>query len=61
MSTQAGFLRYLLTSLDLPVPDPCDMDHFSEVISRNLHSPPVVLLDEIGVALQSYQEFDQAF
>ena len=61
MSTQAGFLRYLLTSLELPVPDPCDMDHFSEVISRNLHSPTVVLLDEIGVALQSYQEFDQAF
>lgn len=61
MSTQAGFLRYLLTSLDLPVPNPCDMDHFSEVISRNLHSPTVVLLDEIGVALQSYQEFDQAF
>ncbi|MEZ4731508.1 MAG: toll/interleukin-1 receptor domain-containing protein [Caldilineaceae bacterium] len=61
MSTQAGFLRYLLKSLDLPVPDPCDMDHFSELISRNLDSPTVILLDEIGVALQSYHEFDQAF
>ena len=37
------------------------MDHFSEVISRNLHSPTVVLLFFFGVALQSYQEFDQAF
>ncbi|MEZ4867316.1 MAG: toll/interleukin-1 receptor domain-containing protein [Caldilineaceae bacterium] len=61
MSTQAGFLRYLLTSLDLPIPDPCNMDHFNEVISQNLRSPTIVLLDEIGVALQSYQEFDRAF
>lgn len=61
MSTQAGFLRYLLTSLELPIPDPCDMDHFSELISRHLRSPTVILLDEIGIALQSYQEFDQAF
>lgn len=61
MSTQAGFLRYLLTSLELPIPDPCDMDHFSELVSRHLRSPTIVLLDEIGVALESYQEFDRAF
>ncbi len=61
MSTQAGFLRHLLTSLELPIPDPCDMEHFSELISRHLRTPTVILLDEIGVALQSYHEFDQAF
>lgn len=61
MSTQAGFLRYLLTSMELPIPDPCDMDHFSELVSRHLRSPTVILMDEIGVALHSYHEFDQSF
>ena len=61
MSTQEGFLRHLLNSLDLPVPTPCDMDHCNEVLSEHLQSPTVVLLDEIGMALQAYHEFDQAF
>lgn len=61
MSTQSGFLRYLLTSMELPIPNPCDMEHFSEVLSEQLHSPTVILLDEIGVALESYEEFDQTF
>ncbi|MFN8486117.1 MAG: TIR domain-containing protein [Caldilineaceae bacterium] len=61
MSTQEGFLRYLLTSMELPVPTPCDFDHFSEVVSQRLRSPTVILLDEIGIALQAYQEFDRSF
>lgn len=61
MSTKEGFLRYLLTSMELPIPEPCNMERFSEVISGNLHRPTVVLLDEIGMALQSYDEFDQTF
>jgi hypothetical protein len=40
---------------------PCDLDRFMDVVSRSLRSPTVVLLDEIGVALESYPELDDSF
>jgi hypothetical protein len=54
-------LRYLLDSLELPVPTPCDLEHFLDVVSRRLRTPTVILLDEIGVALQRYPELDVTF
>jgi energy-coupling factor transporter ATP-binding protein EcfA2 len=59
--TQAGLLRYLLTELELSVPTPCNLDRFVEVVSRNLQSPTVILLDELGVALERYDELNDAF
>lgn len=56
-----GLLRYLLDCLSLPIPDPCDLDRFMDVASRGLHTPTVILLDEIGVALQRCPELDDAF
>jgi DNA-binding winged helix-turn-helix (wHTH) protein len=56
-----NLLSYLLTCLDLPTPVPCDLDHFLEVMSEHLRHPTVILLDEIGVALQRYVELDEAF
>lgn len=37
-----------LESLKMQVPTPCDLDHFMDVVSDNLHFPTVILLDEIG-------------
>jgi hypothetical protein len=54
-------LRHLLTSLGLAVPVPCDLERFLNVMCRNLSLPTVILLDEIGVALQRYPELDDAF
>lgn len=56
-----GLLRYLLHSLDMPIPTPCDLDYFIDVVSRRLRSPTVILLDEIGVALQRCPELDNDF
>ena len=56
-----GLLRYLLQSLEMPIPAPCDLDHFTDVVSRRVHSPTVILFDEIGVALQRCPELDNDF
>ncbi len=61
LGRREGLLRYLLASLDLSVPTPCDLDGFLDVVSENLSAPTIILLDEIGVALQRYSELDDAF
>ena len=40
---------------------PCSLDFFMDVVSHSLRTPTIVLLDEIGVALQRYPELDTAF
>ncbi|MCB0208804.1 MAG: ATP-binding protein [Anaerolineae bacterium] len=54
-------LAYLLDQLNLPVPDPCDLESFLDTVSGQLHHPTIILLDEIGVALARYPELDDAF
>jgi len=61
VGNRVGLLRYLLACLDLPVPTPCNLEHFMDVVSRGLRAPTVILLDEIGVALQRYPELDDFF
>jgi len=61
LGTREGLMRYLLEQLHLPVPDPCTLDHFLDMLSDNLHTPTIILLDEIGVALQRYPELDDLF
>lgn len=53
-------LRYLLTSLRLPVPDVCHLDNFMDVMSAHLHTPTVILMDEMSAGLAS-PELDEAF
>ena len=57
---RAGLLSYILIQLNLPVPEPCDLEQFFDVMSRELQQPTVILLDEIDVALQRHQELDDA-
>jgi hypothetical protein len=61
VGSREGLLHYLLTCLNLPTPDPCDLDRCMDVISRGLRTPTVILLDETGVALQRYPELDDTF
>ncbi|MEG4963016.1 MULTISPECIES: ATP-binding protein [unclassified Microcoleus] len=56
-----GLLRYILESLKMSVPSPCDLDRFMDVVSSNLRQPTVILLDEIGVGLQRCPELDDGF
>ncbi len=61
LGTRAGLLAYLLESLNLPVPNSCDLDQFLDIVSQNLHTPTIILFDEIGVAMQRYAELDDTF
>ncbi len=61
LGTREGLLNHLLNSLSLPIEKPCTLDYFLNVVSQRLQTPTVILLDEIGVALQRYPELDDAF
>jgi DNA-binding SARP family transcriptional activator len=56
-----ALLRYLLNHMQLPIPDPCTLDDFLDTVSDNLQHPTIILFDEIGVALERYDELDDAF
>lgn len=53
-------LHYLLTSLEIPIMEPCDLKNFMEMVSQHLTSPTIILLDEIGAAL-SAPSLDMSF
>lgn len=59
--SREGLLRYILESLKMSVPNPCNLDRFMDVVSSNLRQPTVILLDEIGVGLQRCPELDDGF
>lgn len=60
MGERERLLRYLLTSLKMPVPDVCDLANFIDIVSQHLQRPTLVLMDEIGAGL-AYPELDQQF
>jgi hypothetical protein len=60
MCSRERLLRYLLTSLDLEPPEPCDLNSFLDLVSQELKTPTIVLMDEISAALDS-PELDQQF
>ncbi|WP_246162727.1 ATP-binding protein [Brasilonema sennae] len=61
MAGRERLLSYILECLSLKVPTPCNLDYFMDIVSDNLHSPTVILLDEIGVGLQRCPELDDGF
>jgi DNA-binding CsgD family transcriptional regulator len=54
-------LRYLLTGLELPIPTPCTLESFLDEVSGRIAQPTVILLDEIGVALERYPALNNSF
>lgn len=61
LGKQQALLHTLLIEMQLPIPQPCHLEQFMEVVSGQLTQPTVILLDEIGVALTRYPELDDAF
>lgn len=61
MAKREGLLSYLLESMQLPIPVPCDLECFMERVSGNVKTPTVILMDEIGVGLQRCPELDDSF
>lgn len=51
MCQRESLLRYLLTSLEMPLPEPCDLETFMDTVSLYLRQPTIILMDEIGAAL----------
>ncbi len=60
MGRRESLLRYLLAGLNLPVPEPCNLERFMDVVSQRLRQPAIILLDEISAALTSL-ELDEQF
>jgi len=53
--------KSVLTQLNMPVPESCDLVNFIDVVSMHLNDiPTFILLDDIEVGLHS-QQLDQAF
>lgn len=61
MAQQETLLRFLLASMQLPVPNPCDLEHFMDSVSGNVQTPTVILLDEVGVGLKRCPQLDDGF
>ena len=61
MGKRENLIRHLLTEMALAVPEPCTIESFLDVVSEGLNQPTVILLDEIGVAIERYEELDDAF
>lgn len=60
MCLRERLLRYLLESLELPAPQPCPLEKFLDIVSTNLQTPTIIMLDEIGAALAA-AELDMQF
>jgi hypothetical protein len=60
MLSRERLLRHVLTCLGLPLPEPCDLANFMDVVSDSLTSPAIILMDEISAAIDS-PELDQQF
>jgi len=60
MCYQESLLRYLLVELDLPVPEPCDLVGFMEIVDQYLEIPTLILLDEINAGFLA-PELDEQF
>ena len=61
MTHREKLLTYILESLKMTVPTPCNLDNFMKVVSDNLNSPTVILMDEIEVGLERGAELDDRF
>ena len=61
LATQSALLGYLAGQLGLPASAPHELEGFIEAASRHVRTPTVILLDEIDVALQRYEDLDEPF
>ena len=60
MCRKERLLQNLLKGFKLKVPVPCTLESFMDTVSYAIHTPTIILMDEIGAALRS-QELDLTF
>ncbi|AUI67253.1 helix-turn-helix domain-containing protein [Beggiatoa leptomitoformis] len=60
MCYQESLLRHLLVEMNMPVPEPCDLVSFMEIIDQYLTTPTLILLDEISAGLAA-TDLDEQF
>jgi len=60
MCYQESLLRHLLIELGMPVPEPCDLIGFMEIVDQYLEIPTIILLDEITAGLAA-PDLDEPF
>lgn len=60
MRSQERVLRHVLSTLHLPVPEPCDLSAFLDIVNERLRVPAIIMMDELGAALSS-PELDEHF
>lgn len=61
MASAERLLGHILKGLGIPVPISCNLDCFMDLVSGNLHSPAIILIDEISIGLQRCPELDDVF
>ncbi len=61
MGERETLLRHLLTKMEMPIPEPCNLENFLETVSDHLSRPTIILMDEIGVALDRCPTLDDPF
>ncbi|MEO1209252.1 MAG: ATP-binding protein [Cyanobacteria bacterium J06638_20] len=61
MASRERLLCFLLESMQLPVPDFCDLEQFMDRACGNIQRPTIILMDEIGVGLERCPELDDSF
>lgn len=60
MCYQESLLRYILIEIDMPVPEPCDLVSFIEILDQYLDIPTVILFDEIHAGF-TFPDLDEQF
>ncbi len=62
LGNQEKLLSYILSSMELPIPDYCNLESFvNTIIDHRIQTPTVILLDELDVASRLYPELDHFF
>ena len=61
LGVRSQLLTSLLERMQLSKPTMCDLESFMDIVSDELQTPTVILMDEIGVALQRYPELNEDF
>ena len=61
MGTREGVVHSLLGQLGVAVSISAGMEELLDRVATQVHSPTVIMLDEVGVALQRYPELDGSF
>ncbi len=61
MAQRERLLRFLLKSMEVPVPDSCNLESFMDQDNSRISQPTVILMDNIDIGLQRCSESDSYF